>query len=433
MKQKNILRIRTIIALTVLILSITAFMAHFYRIRVFNVQVIPLLQQVLVTFSTFYIALLGILLILTLLFGRIYCSTLCPLGLFQELLTLLFKPFYKKRPFRPMPPSPWRYLLAVILFGTLCGGTVVLLRLVDPYTIFGSAMSGAGYGIGFLLALTVLVFFKKRFFCTSICPVGVFLGVFSRWSLCRLQIDKSKCVGCNVCARSCPAGCINVQEHHIDNETCVRCFKCLAHCPHEALFYGRKPTEVQEIKFNPKRRQLLKSGLILVAFGVAVKGGVFLKNFVEEKVKKAILPAGARNLKSFANRCLNCNLCVAKCPMKVLKPATLEHPFAHLEYNGTFCSYRCHKCSKVCPSGALKKLTLAEKRRTKIGTAVVDTEKCIKCGLCARECPREIIIKERKQYPIIPENKCIGCGMCATVCPGKAIHIEPAEVQRLVD
>jgi ferredoxin len=81
----------------------------------------------------------------------------------------------------------------------------------------------------------------------------------------------------------------------------------------------------------------------------------------------------------------------------------------------------------------LKKLTLAEKRRTKIGTAVVDTEKCIKCGLCARECPREIIIKERKQYPIIPENKCIGCGMCATVCPGKAIHIEPAEVQRLVD
>ena len=165
---------------------------------------------------------------------------------------------------------------------------------------------------------------------------------------------------------------------------------------------------------------------------LAFRAGLTYTKRVGQKFKKALLPAGAGSTKEFANRCLNCNLCVQNCPMKIIKKANREFPVVHLDYSDSHCGYNCRKCSEVCPSGALKQLTLKQKQHTKLGSANIDTAICVKCGLCIMECPRKVISKENGQHPIINAKECIGCGACQNVCPVKAIKIEPIERQRLV-
>jgi ferredoxin len=299
--------------------------------------------------------------------------------------------------------------------------------MLDPYSVAGNAMSGAWFGLGFVIALTVLVFFKKRFFCTNICPVGAVLGLISRFSLFKIRIDTDKCKMCSLCARSCPCGSIDFKNHTVDNETCVKCFKCLSYCSHGALYYGLPKTE--KPAFNINRRKFITAGLVLATFGAAFKGGIELSKKMATKVKNVILPAGSGDVQDFANRCLNCNLCVQNCPMKIIKPANTKTPFVHLDYGDKYCDFNCHKCSSVCPSGAIKRMTLKEKQNTKIANAVIDEDVCIKCGICAIECPKKIIIKEDGELPIIQFDKCIGCGKCANACPVKAISIEPVNKQ----
>ena len=299
--------------------------------------------------------------------------------------------------------------------------------MFDPYSVFANALSGAFFGLGFLLALAVLVFFKKRFFCTNICPVGAVLGLLSRLAPFKIHLNTDKCKACALCARACPCNAINFKAHTVNNEICIRCFKCLPKCEHGALYYGLQKTP--EPAFSLERRQLIKAGLILAVFGTAFKGGIVLSQKFLRKLKQVILPAGADNPQDFANRCLNCNLCVKNCPMKIIKPASANIPFVHLEYTGAYCRFNCHKCSSICPSGAIKHLSLSQKQHTKIANAVIDEDVCIRCGVCAFECPKQIIIKKRGKVPIIRFDQCIGCGKCASVCPVKAISIEPVNKQ----
>ena len=428
MKNRLLIYGRFLLAIAVFVFFGLAFFGRIYPFKIFDVQLTAAIQSGLISgFGLSVVLFLGIL-VLTLLFGRIYCSILCPLGFYQEILTILFKPFYKKRKFYPMKHHKFAYFLAAVLFGTVCGGTAVLIRMIDPYSIAGNAMSGAVFGLGFLLALTVLVFIKKRFFCTNICPVGALLGFVSRFSLLKIRIDTKKCKMCSLCAKSCPCGSIDFKNHVVNNESCVKCFKCLSRCDEGALYYGL--SKMQDVPFDIKRREFLKSAAVLLLFGVAMKGGMNLSKIVAAKVKKVILPAGSKSMGDFANRCLNCNLCVQNCPRHIIKPATKEIPFVHLDYGAdSYCAYRCHKCSTVCPSGAIAHITLKQKQQTKIANAVLNEDICIRCGVCAYECPKQIIIKKRGQFPIVRFDECIGCGKCATVCPVKAIKIEPVYQQ----
>jgi Pyruvate/2-oxoacid:ferredoxin oxidoreductase delta subunit len=196
------------------------------------------------------------------------------------------------------------------------------------------------------------------------------------------------------------------------------------------LSYGCVIKQCEPIRFSAKRRELIAGGLILLIFGKAVSCGKDIAKRVGDKVKKVILPAGSIKPEDFANRCLNCNLCVKNCPRKIIKTATAEIPFVHLDYGkSSYCAYECHKCSEVCPSGAIKRLTLQEKQHTKIAIAAIDEDICVKCGVCAMECPKKVIIKEDGKVPVIRFDECIGCGKCASVCPVKAIQIEPINQQ----
>lgn len=402
-----------------------AFAGMFYPWKIYDYQLAPLLQRNLVDFSLAALVLLGFLAVVTLLFGRIYCSTLCPLGLMQEALMFFFR---RRVPYQKN--WPYKYFLSVVMLGTLIGGSAWLMRLTDPYTLAGAAVTGSVFALAAVFLIAVLVWYRGRFFCSNICPVGTLLGCVAKHAVNKIYIKADQCISCGLCARNCPTGSIDFKSHTVNNETCIKCFKCLGACRKNGLRYGKMPSP--KVPFNPRRRQFLVNGALVAAFAVALKSGLELSKAVIEKVRKVILPPGASNPGDFANRCLNCNLCVQSCPMKILKKADDTYPAVHIEYQDRFCLYDCHRCSEVCPSGAIKKLSLAEKQKLQIGMAVVDEKNCIRCGLCVIKCPRQIIHKEDGGFPQINADECIGCGACQSVCPVKAITISALEKQKFL-
>ena len=124
--NKTYFRIRCIIAWVTGILCFLAFFSAFYPVKIFDLQLTALLQRFLVDVSLTAAILLSALLLLTLFFGRVYCSTLCPFGLLQEFLMLFFR---RRTGYRQNRPA--KYFLAAVFFGMLLGGTVAVIRLPD--------------------------------------------------------------------------------------------------------------------------------------------------------------------------------------------------------------------------------------------------------------------------------------------------------------
>ena len=426
LKAKTLQKTRITFALLIAILCIGGLLGLFYPLKIFNINIAPLIQSTITSFTILSGILIILLIAITLLFGRIYCSTICPLGLLQELYLLIFH--RKKHP--TQKNSPLKYFIAALTLGTLLGGTAYLMRLIDPYSIFGSAVSGATYGLTLIAVIALLTWSKGRYFCTNICPVGAILGIIARHSLYKITINKDSCVACGLCAQKCPSGCIDFKNKNVDNETCIKCFRCLSLCHNNGISYEKKSTPKTNPPINTGRRRFLIGTGALAVLALAYKGGIELGKKVVEKLKTTLLPPGAGDTKTFANKCLNCNLCVANCPMKIIQKADDEFPVVHLKYQKSFCDYNCHKCSEVCPSGAIKKLTLKEKQHTQIGIASINIDSCIQCGLCVMECPRSAITKAQGDFPQIDTDKCIGCGACQAVCPVSAIKVRANEFQK---
>lgn len=395
-----------------------------YPVKIMDLQVTAVLQRMIFDFSWIAAVVVVGILLLTLLFGRFYCSTICPFGILQEYTALLLK---KKGSVQKNLPI--KYFITALTFGTLIGGSALLVRYLDPYTMFGSAVSLSVVGLIFTFAVLVLVFFKNRYFCTNICPVGTVLGLISKTSINKIYIDNEKCVSCGLCTKSCPSGCIDHKEKTVDNETCVKCLKCLGECRKGAIKFGMQP-----VKFSPKRRELIIATTALVVLGGAVKTGIEISKNFAKKIRDIILPAGAVDANRMANKCLNCNLCIENCPNKILAKADKNFPAVHIDYSKGegYCKYDCHKCSEVCPSGAIKRISLEEKQNTRIGMAAFNLEICTRCGLCAKICPIGAISCDEKGEPVIDGSKCIGCGKCAKSCPSDAIEIFGVNEQRRI-
>lgn len=416
--MKKLYYIRLLIAGIILMLAILAVLGFFYPVKIFDLQLAPLLQRVIVDFSWIAISLTAGIVLITFLFGRFYCSTICPFGILQEFAALIFR---KKN--TPQKNLPIKYFIAALTFGALIGGSALLIRYIDPYTIFGSAVSLSVFGLVLTFAVLALVFFKNRFFCTNICPVGAVLGLLSKISVNKIYIDKETCASCGLCAKDCPSGCINQKEKSVDNETCVKCLKCFKSCPKGGIKFGRQPKS--EVKFSLKRREIILTASTLVVLGTALKAGVEIgKNFAK-KVRDIILPPGAVNTNRMANKCLNCNLCIENCPNKILAKADKDFPAVNVDYSQGegFCKYDCNECSKVCPSGAIKRITIKEKQKTRIAMAMIKKDKCSGCGVCNYDCPTDAISKGADGKSYVDGSKCIGCGRCKISCKFDAIEI----------
>ncbi len=180
--MKKAYYIRFLIALVILFLIVTGFLGIAYPIGFLNIQFVPLIEKNLFNFSILSISLLLSIVVLTCLFGRLYCSLLCPLGTLQEIFSLIFnkKGHYIKN-------YPYKYFLSAVCFGVLVGGSVLIIKYFDPYTIFGSSVTLTLFNIIVLFLILALVFYKNRFFCSNICPTGTILGLLSKFSLFKLR------------------------------------------------------------------------------------------------------------------------------------------------------------------------------------------------------------------------------------------------------
>lgn len=439
-KNKVIYLLRLAVSTVVLVGCFLAFTTAFsFLANFFAIQLGPGIASLVTSFSASVLISVLFVLIFTFLFGRFYCSLICPLGILQNFIN--FFSLKKSKNYKNLYKT--RYTIAAVVLGALFFGWAAGLKILDPYTNFGLIASSIWTPLYNLITknqnyeftiltllislipfviLIVLVVFKRRFFCTAICPVGTALGLTSKYGLFRLQIS-DKCITCGACFKNCPAGSINLKNKKIDNELCIRCLKCVSVCPKQAIGYGFYKNKKEE-KFSLSRRNFI-AGSCFVVGAFAVGAGTALirgKKFLEEKIR-AILPPGAKNYESFSSKCTSCQLCVAVCPNKVIHPRDFKHPNIYMDYSKNFCKYDCNACSSACPTGAIEKMSLEQKQHCRIGMAKVDRNLCINCGICAFKCPVKALSLDENRILQFDGSKCIGCGACQVNCPQKAIEV----------
>jgi len=438
------------------------------------------------------------LVVATLFLGRAYCSVICPLGIFQDVISRIAG-IRKKNRFSYRPPKKpliiLRYglLVLTIVFCVIIG---VGAAVIDPYGLYGRMVSqilGPLYKMGnnvlaffaeragsyafyhtdvwlnsvIALSSAILTFavvgvfaFKSgRGYCNTLCPVGAFLSLFVKLAPYAPPIDKDKCGGCGLCSKNCKAGCIDPVKKEIDLLRCVTCCNCVDLCPSRAIslklrnpLSKNKSISNQNTNTKPEPTKMANDGLArrgfisgaaLLIVGLFTRSAAFRSladgglTPLEDKKAPArpnpIIPPGADNVRSFGKRCLGCQLCVSVCPNQVLRPSDKISDFLHprLSYERGYCRPECVKCSEVCPSGAIRPITTAEKSAIQIGYAVWNKDLCIvntdkvTCTLCSRKCPTGAITMipqsagdtKSPKIPMIDTNRCIGCGACEHLCP----------------
>jgi len=405
--------------------------------KLLGLQFVPALATLSAAFSAGALLPVAGTIAATFLFGRFYCSVICPFGILQELLGTLPKSGRSAPPNLPL----LRYAVAGTAYGALAVGWCGGLMLLDPYSNFGRILVpfSAGGAVS-LAAVTVLVVWKRRIYCTAVCPAGTLLGVAAARGIFRLTIS-DRCIRCGKCLRGCPAGCIDLETKTIDNERCLRCLKCMAECPGGCIGFSaaRRKKSVPE---DASRRAFLLRCAALAAGALA--GGSLLPFLMKRSAAKLrILPPGAGDAERFAARCTACQLCAANCPEKVIVPAPGGIGPVSLDLGNGKCRFDCNRCSQLCPAGALIPLALARKQHTRIGIARIDPALCIvvrngePCGECARACPVDAIELRKEGTPKPVDGKrCIGCGACRASCPAfpdKAIEVMPVEKQEFLN
>ncbi len=438
---------------------------------------------------------LAALLLLTLIFGRVYCSWLCPLGILQDAANRLARPrprAAKGRFLRWAPNRPWlRAFFALLGFGMLAAGSVGLLTWLDPYSIAARGMAAfvnpaltalAGLcgaelpapdwqryapwamalaALGLALPLGMAVW-RGRLYCNSICPVGAVLGLLARLAPCTPHIDREACGRCGACLRSCKAQAIDLRAQRVDATRCVGCYNCVSACSRSAMRlrphnpFRRAAAKAGQgrgkeasappspARVDTTRRALLGLGFASLAIAALPKPprpkpGTKPAE-VADNTSPAAVPPGAQGVERLLTHCTGCGLCIANCPTQVLRPGLLAlglHGFMKptLDFSRGYCADDCHRCSELCPEGALLPLALAQKQRTQIGLAQYEPSRCVvwkhgvPCAHCvtAARCPTGALEAQEVNVPFIRDEACRGCGRCPRVCPAGAISMVRVE------
>ena len=411
------------------------------------------------------VGIIVLLILLTLVFGRVYCSVICPMGVFQDVISWLSGQRKKKKYRFSYSPAKniLRYTVLTLFVIAVIAGIGSFVALLAPYSSYGRiannlfapiyqwgnnvfayfaerAESYAFYetsvwmkslptfviAVVTFIAIVVLAWRNGRTYCNTICPVGTVLGFLSRFALFRISIDTEKCNACGLCSRKCKAACIDGKRHTVDYSRCVACMDCLDTCKHGAISYrwfkqetqtknAEQTRSVDKEQINEVRRSFLTATAILAtattlkAQEKKVDGG--LAAIEDKKIPKRatpILPPGALSARDFTRHCTACQLCVSVCPNEVLRPSTdlmkLMQP--EMSYERGYCRPECTKCGDVCPAGAIHPTTAADKSATQIGHTVWIKKNCI------------------------PLTDGVECGNCARHCPAGAIQMVPSDPQQ---
>lgn len=239
------------------------------------------MQFVCVGAVTVPVVTLALWLVLTSMFGRVYCSGVCPMGTWFDAIARMGRMQRRRAGMScRYSYSPalvrWRYISLSAVCLCLLVGLVALPLLLEPANMYAAflknvvhplwgtannAIAGAGEAVGgwhvtyvsvtvagmFAVALSFLTivavsipaWLYGRSYCNSLCPVGTMLGFVSRQALWRIDIDTDLCVNCGRCEDVCKASCIDLRDHVVDGSRCVNCFNCLTVCPNDAIRYRR--------------------------------------------------------------------------------------------------------------------------------------------------------------------------------------------------
>ena len=487
-------KIRTILAavffvlITLLFLDFTGTLHHWLNWMA-KIQFLPAVMAL-------NLVLVLTLIALTLIFGRIYCSIICPLGVFQDILARFHR---KKNKYSYSKEVRWlRYPVLVVFVIAGVAGIGSLFQLLAPYSSYGRiatmifqplwklgnnllAMvaehyeSYAFYSVDTwmrslpvliiaavtLVALFILAWRGGRTYCNTICPVGTILSFFARFSWLKISFDEDKCRNCSLCSKNCKAACIDYKTHTVDYSRCVVCGNCIDNCKFGALKYkAGKPVSKEKSNdaVDASKRSFLLASVLVSSAALAQKkeklmdGGLAeIEDKVAPKRQTPLTPPGSLSFDNLAKRCTGCQLCISECPNQVLRPSSdlihLMQPT--MSYEHGYCRPECTRCSEVCPAGAIQKIDKPEKTSIQIGHAVWIKKNCVvltdevECGNCARHCPSGAIEMvqldpnddESPMVPAINEAACIGCGACEYVCPSRpfsAIYVEGHEVHRKI-
>ena len=419
------------------------------------------------------VAVVVVLIALTLVFGRIYCSVICPLGVMQDLFGWLGKKAKKNRYTYSKEVAWLRYPLLVIFIVALLAGIGSVFQLLEPYSAFGRIAtmllqplwmlgnnvlasiaerydSYAFYSVDVwmrsmpvfivalvtLVVLAVLAWRNGRTYCNTICPVGTVLSFFARFSLLKIRIDTSKCKNCSLCAKNCKASCIDFKNHKVDYSRCVVCGDCIKSCHSGALSLtpskysqGQTISDGQAQKATTplpseggagggaSRRSFLLSTALITTAVLAQEKKKVDGGLAEIAGKKAperqtpLAPPGAQSLKHLAQHCTGCQLCVSECPNGVLRPTLLTSNSSLL---------------------------------TGFMQPVMDFDRGFcrpECTRCSDVCPAGAIkpLDEVEKssiqigHAVVSADHCISalgeaeCGNCARHCPAQAIEMVPAD------
>ncbi|MBN1158462.1 MAG: 4Fe-4S binding protein [Bacteroidales bacterium] len=485
MRQKHLRILRIIISVFFLVFMSALFVDYreFIPVSYAKWVLYPQLIPSVISFITLPAALATgflLILILTFLFGRVYCSAICPLGALQDVYAFLSKKFriIKRYKFKKaLDYLRYPFLGLTVVF--LLFGSMLVLNLLDPYSSFGRIFSDLArpgvvtvnnllaaqlekMEVYFLFRVDMGLFtwqtifipiftavliiwlsvYFGRLYCNTVCPVGTTLGLLSRLSLFRIKMDRLSCTRCGKCAFVCKSNCIDIKNFKVDFSRCVACYNCITACEYNAIkyepAYARKPVNAELSADRSKRNFIGKSLLLGMALtGLKQKSTAqdhdnLPPGDIPNNRQHPVSPPGSVSLKHFTDRCTACHLCVTSCPTGVLQPSFLEYGISgimqpHMDYSVEYCNYECTICSQVCPTGAIMPLTVDDKKLTQTGVVHLILDKCIvvtdntACGSCSEHCPTQAVrmvpFQNGLTIPELNETVCIGCGACEYACP----------------
>ena len=408
------------------------------------------------------VTIVSVLSIATFLFGRIYCSVICPLGIMQDIFGWFGKKAKKNR-YGYSTEKKWlRYPVFVVFIVAHVAGLAVLVQLLAPYAAFGRIAtnllqpvyqagnnvlaaiaehydsyafyqsevwlrSGISLGIAAvtLIILGILAWRNGRTYCNTICPVGTLLSFLSRYSLLKVRFNVEKCRNCSLCSKNCKSACIDFKTHSVDASRCVVCGDCIESCKFGALEYSlssrssltsqsRESSQSSQTseETNQGRRSFLLSSALLATAAMAqqkdkiMDGGLAeIEDKIAPERQTPLTPPGSLSAQNMALRCTGCQLCISECPNQVLRPSSdllhLMQPV--MSYERGYCRPECNRCSEVCPAGAIKPIKAEDKASLQIGHAVWIKKNCV------------------------PLTDGVECGNCERHCPVGAIEMVPSD------
>lgn len=433
-----------------------------------KIQVVPALLAVNVIAIIFLAA-------LTLVFGRLYCSVICPLGISQDILIWLRRRFAKSNKRRlglyrfAEAKSKWRYgflgLFAILFILGLFAIPMSFAGILDPYSAFGriagqglvplwrsamapiaesqaasgnfifdrevpAALANFNIAVAVIAAITfvviaVMAFRTGRGYCNTVCPVGTILGFLSRFSLLKPVIDTDRCNRCGSCGRHCKSKCIDTKNHRIDYSRCVVCMDCINNCSQGAISYsfapGRRSSAVSPASSKTREKSIADKQAADGSRRAFLVGTTIVAGAAALKAADKVTDGGFAPVHKKKRH-------PETAPSVPAGAASLAHLRSH-------CT-ACQLCISECPNGVLRPSTTLDgfMQPVMVFTDGFCETSCNRCGtVCPTGAIRPVTLEEKTAIKTgtahVLYDICISaadgkpCGNCARHCPAGAISM----------